>query len=156
MPIYVPREELLQMAGREDGPSAWLTVDQERIDRFADATEDHQFIHVDPERAAQTPLGSTIAHGFLTLSLLPKLNDELALMPEGMLMAFNYGLNKVRFLQPVKAGSRVCLRTRVLEVVEKNGGRILLTSRASVEIEGEEKPALIAETLSLFVVGDGG
>ncbi len=153
MPTFVPAEELLEMAGHEAGPSEWLVVDQQRIDRFADATEDHQFIHVDPERAAATPMGSTIAHGFLTLSLLPRLNDELVVMPEGMQMALNYGLDKVRFLQPVRSGSRVRLRNRILEVKAKSGGRILVKSEAQVEIEGEEKPALIAETLFLFVVG---
>ncbi len=153
MPTYVPTEELLGMAGHESGPSEWLLVDQERIDRFAAATEDHQFIHVDPERAAATPLGSTIAHGFLTLSLLPRLNEELALMPQGTVMAFNYGLDKVRFLQPVRSGSRLRLRTRILEVRRKSGGRILLKSEARVEIEGAAKPAVLAETLSLFVVG---
>ena len=155
MPTYVPPEQLLEMAGHESGPSDWLTVEQERIDRFADATEDHQFIHVDPERAAATPLGSTIAHGFLTLSLLPRLNDELMVMPEGTLMTFNYGLDKVRFLQPVKSGRRLRLRSKILEVTAKSGGRILLKSEAKVEIEGEAKPAVIAETLYLFVVGDG-
>ena len=153
MPTYVPAEQLLDMAGHESGPSEWLLVDQKRIDLFADATEDHQFIHVDAERAAATPLGSTIAHGFLTLSLLPRLNDELAVMPEGMLMAFNYGLDKVRFLQPVRSGSRLRLRSRILEVKRKSGGRILVKAEARVEIEGEEKPAVVAETLSLFVVG---
>lgn len=152
MATYVPAEQLLDMAGFETGPSQWLLVDQERIDRFAEATEDHQFIHVDPERAAATPLGSTIAHGFLTLSLLPRLNDELAVMPEGMLMAINYGLDRVRFLQPVPSGSRLRLRNRILEVKRKSGGRILVKSEARVEIEGEEKPALIAETLSLYLL----
>ncbi len=153
MPTYVSKDQLLRMVGHESGPSEWLRVDQERIDRFADATEDHQFIHVDPERAAATPLGSTIAHGFLTLSLLPRLNQELAVMPDKTLMAFNYGLDKVRFLQPVRAGSRLRLRSKILEVKEKSGGRILVKAEARVEIEGEEKPAVVAETLSLFVVG---
>ena len=153
MPTYVPVQELLEMAGRESGPSEWLSVDQGRIDLFADATEDHQFIHIDPERAAATPLGSTIAHGFLTLSLLPRLNDELMVMPEQTLMTFNYGLDKVRFLQPVKSGSRLRLWSKILEVTAKSGGRILLKSEAKVEIEGEPKPAVIAETLYLFVVG---
>ncbi len=142
------------MAGHESGPSEWLRVDQERIDRFADATEDHQFIHVDPERAAATPLGSTIAHGFLTLSLLPGLNDELAVMPEGMGMVFNYGLDRVRFLQPVPSGSRVRLWSKILEVKGKSDERILMKLQGKVEIEGEEKPALIAEVLYLFVLGD--
>ncbi len=142
------------MAGHESGPSEWLRVDQERIDRFADATEDHQFIHVDPERAVATPLGSTIAHGFLTLSLLPGLNDELAVMPEGMRMVFNYGLDRVRFLQPVPSGSRVRLWSKILEVKGKSDERILMKLQGKVEIEGEEKPALIAEVLYLFVLGD--
>lgn len=154
MATHVPVDELLDMAGHESGPSEWLQVDQERIDVFADATEDHQFVHVDPERAAATPLGSTIAHGFLTLSLLPRLNDELMVMPEGTTMTFNYGLDKVRFLQPVKSGSRLRLWSRILEVKRKNGGRILMKSEAKVEIEGEKKPAVIAETLYLFVVGE--
>ena len=156
MPTPVPPEKLLEMAGREAGPSQWLRVDQDRIDRFADATGDHQFIHVDPQRAAATPLGTTIAHGFLTLSLLPRLDAELALVPEGARWTFNYGLDKVRFLQPVKSGSRVRLRTKILEVKRKSGGRILLKSEAKVEIEGEDKPALIAETLYLFILGEGG
>ena len=156
MPTELPPEQLLEMAGHESGPSEWLTVDQERIDRFADATEDHQFIHVDPERAAATPLGSTIAHGFLTLSLLPRLNDELSLVPEGARWTFNYGLDKVRFLQPVRSGSRLRLWSKILEVKRKSGGRILLKSEARVEIEGEAKPAVIAETLYLFILGEDG
>ena len=151
----VPKDELIAMVDHQLPASSWLEVDQDRIDLFAEATEDHQFIHVDPERAAATPLGSTIAHGFLTLSLLPRLNDELMLMPEGTLMTFNYGLDKVRFLQPVKSGKRLRLRSKILEVTPKSGGRILLKSEAKVEIEGESKPAVIAETLYLFVVGAG-
>ena len=142
------------MAGHESGPSEWLRVDQPRIDMFADATEDHQFIHVDAERAAATPLGSTIAHGFLTLSLLPRLNAELMVMPEGTVMTFNYGLDRVRFLQPVKSGSRLRLWSKLLEIRRKSNGGILLKSEARVEIEGETKPALIAETLYLCVVGE--
>jgi acyl dehydratase len=155
MATYVPKEELLAMTGREAGPSEWLRVDQDRIDIFADATEDHQFIHVDTEQAARTPLGATIAHGYLTLSLLPRLNDELMVMPEGTLMTFNYGLDRVRFLQPVKSGSRLRLRSKILEVKRLNESRILLKSEARVEIEGEAKPAVIAETLYLFMLGEG-
>ena len=155
MPTPIPAEKLLEMTGHKAGPSQWLVVDQDRIDRFADATEDHQFIHVDPERAAATPLGGTIAHGYLTLSLLPRLDEELAFVPEGARWTFNYGLDKVRFLQPVRSGSRVRLRTRILEVKRKSGGRILLKSEATVEIEGEAKPALIAETIYMFILGEG-
>jgi acyl dehydratase len=154
MATYLPPEELLEMAGHESGPSEWLQVGQNRIDLFADATEDRQFIHVDPERAAATPLGSTIAHGFLTLSLLPRLNEELALKPEGTQMAFNYGLDRVRFLRPVKSGSRLRLWSKILEVKRKSGGRILMKLESKVEIEGETKPAVVAEILYLFVVGE--
>ncbi|MEM7350181.1 MAG: MaoC family dehydratase [Acidobacteriota bacterium] len=141
------------MAGHESEPSAWLEVDQARVNLFADATGDHQFIHIDPEKAAQTPLGSTVAHGFLTLSLLPMLAQEVALTPEGLLMAFNYGVDKVRFPSPVKVGSEVRLRSQVLEVTEKGLGRILVRSQATVEIRGEEKPGLVAETLTMYIVG---
>ncbi len=143
------------MAGHEAGPSDWLTVDQQRIDQFAEATGDHQYIHVDPERAARTPLGGTIAHGFLTLSLVPKLHEELAVVPAGAVMAFNYGLDKVRFLAPVRSGSRVRLRTTILDVRRKNAGRLLIAAEATVEIEGVDKPAMVAETLSLYVLGEG-
>ncbi len=153
MPTFVSKEELLSMAGRESEPTAWLTIDQERVDLFADATGDHQFIHVDPEKAARTPLGGTVAHGYLTLSLLPMLAAEIAVMPEGMVMAFNYGVNKVRFPSPVRVGSEIRLRSRITDVLEKGPGRILVTAEATVEIRGQEKPALVAETLSMYVVG---
>ena len=153
MPTFVSKDELLCMAGRESGPTSWLEVDQDRINLFAEATGDHQFIHVDPEKAARTPLGTTVAHGYLTLSLLPMLSEEIAVMPEGMAMAFNYGLNKVRFPSPVKVGSEVRLRSKILDVTEKSPGRILVRAEATVEIRGEEKPGLVAETLSMFVVG---
>ena len=153
MPTYVPKDELLAMDGRQAEPSKWLVIDQDQINLFADATHDHQYIHVDPERAAATPLGATIAHGFLTLSLVPHLAEDQVVCPEGLVMAFNYGLNKVRFIQPVKAGSEVRLHSKILSVIEKDPGRILLTTEATVEIKGEKKPALIAETLSMFVVG---
>lgn len=149
----LPREEFLHLAGRELGPSAWFVIDQERIDRFAEVTLDDQFIHSDPERAARTPLGSTIAHGFLTLSLVPHLSREIAVVPEGVEMAFNYGLDRLRFLQPVKSGSRVRLRTKILDVKEKTPGRLLVRSEVTVEIEGEARPALVARTLVMYVVG---
>ena len=153
MPTFVPKAELLAMAGRESEPTAWLAIDQQRVDLFAGATGDHQFIHVDPEKAARTPLGGTVAHGYLTLSLLPMLAEEIAVMPEGMVMAFNYGVNKVRFPSPVPVGSEIRLRSKILHVTEKSPGRILVTALATVEIRGGEKPALVAETLSMFVVG---
>ncbi len=152
MPRSVPQDELLSMAGHESEPTAWLAIDQERVDLFADATGDHQFIHVDPEKAARTPLGATVAHGYLTLSLLPMMAEEIAVMPENMAMAFNYGVNKVRFPSPVKVGSEVRLRSKITTVSEKSPGRILVTAQATVEIRGEAKPALVAETLSMYVL----
>jgi acyl dehydratase len=153
MPNIVPAEELLSMAGREIEPSSWLLIDQDRVGLFADATGDHQFIHVDPEMAARTPLGGTIAHGLLSLSLLPHLAEEHAVTPEGLQMAFNYGYNKVRFLQPVRVGSEVRLRSKILEVREKDPGRFLVTVEVALEIKGTEKPALVAESLAMYVVG---
>ncbi len=153
MPTLVRPEQLLGMAGQESEPSSWMVIDQERINLFADATGDHQFIHVDPEKAARTPLGTTVAHGFLSLSLLPMLSKEIAVVPEGLKMAFNYGLNKVRFPCPVKVGSEVRLRSKITGVTEKGPGRILVTTRHEVEIRGEDKPALVAEMLAMMVVG---
>ena len=150
--LEVSADELLEMTGWESSPSAWVTIDQERIDSFADATEDHQFIHVDPERAAKTPLGGTVAHGFLTLALLPYLSKEIAPQPQGLRMAFNYGLNKVRFPRPVRVGSEVRLHWKILSA-RKRMGRILVAALATVEIRGENKPALVAETLTMFDVG---
>lgn len=149
----ISKEQFLELADHPLPPSSWMRIDQERIDQFAEATGDHQFIHVDPQRAAKTPFGGTIAHGFLTLSLLPKLSEEVALRPEGVVMGINYGLNKVRMLQPVRSGSEVRLQSKILGVVEKAPGRLLVTTEATVEIKGEDKPALIAETLAMFVLG---
>ena len=152
MPKVVSKDELFAMEGRQAEPSAWLKIDQPQIDLFANATRDHQFIHVDPAKAAHTPFGGTIAHGFLTLSLVPYLAEENGVQPEGLQMAFNYGLDKLRFLQPVPVDSEVRLHSKILRVSEKQPGRILVKTEATVEIRGEEKPALIAETLTLFVV----
>jgi len=147
----VSASELLDMVGWESPPGAWMTIDQERIDRFADATLDHQFIHVDAERAAATPLGGTVAHGFLTLALLPHLSKDIAPRPEGLRMAFNYGLNKVRFPRPVRVGSEVRLHWKILGARQRLG-RILVTAKATIEIRGEAKPAMVAETLTMFDV----
>jgi acyl dehydratase len=146
---YVPLAELKNYAGKELGCSGWLTIDQARIDLFAEATGDFQFIHVDPAKAAQTPFGSTIAHGFLSLSLMPKLMEDLLVMPEGMKMVINYGLDSVRFIQPVKVDSRVRLKVTLNQVNEKKPGQWLLKATATLEIEDQEKPAFIAEPLSL-------
>ncbi|MDK2767170.1 MAG: MaoC family dehydratase [Sphingomonas sp.] len=145
-------QQLAAQAG-DERVSEWVTVSQEMIDKFADATGDHQFIHVDPAKAAMTPFGGTIAHGFLTLSLMPLLSQKTP-QPriEGLKMGVNYGGNKVRFLTPVRSGSRVRGRFKTLDLVEKRPGQWQQTVEFTIEIEGHDKPALIAEWISqLFV-----
>ena len=137
--------------GEETGVSDWLEIDQERIDAFADATMDHQFIHVDPEAAAQTPFGSTIAHGFLSLSLTIPMMMETMIAPDRMVMAINYGTDKLRFIEPVKVDSRIRARTRLVDVTEKGPGRWLVKNEITVEIEDVDRPALIVEALMLFI-----
>jgi acyl dehydratase len=137
-------EEIRTRVGEEIGSSSWLTVDQARIDSFADATEDRQFIHTDPAAAAQTPFGGTIAHGFLSLSLLSRMGAEVMLFPPGLKMAVNYGLDRVRFLAPVKSGARVRGRFTLDSVEEKAPGQVLMRHIVTVEIEGEDKPAMTA------------
>jgi acyl dehydratase len=145
---------LEQFVGQELGVSDWLTVNQERINEFADCTGDHQWIHVNVERAKrESPLGSTIAHGYLTLSLLATTQMGLNIVPEGISQALNYGLDRVRFIAPVKAGSRVRNRIKLLAAEDKGGGRMLLTTENTIEIEGEAKPALIANTLVMAIDG---
>ena len=144
--------DLASYIDRERPPSDWVKIDQERINAFADATLDHQFIHIDEARAKQTPFGGTIAHGYLTLSLLPYLSAQCGILPEGTVMAINYGSDKLRFLQPVPAGSEVRAHMVLKDVTEKSPGQFLLKSLVTVEIKGMDKPALVAETLSLFVV----
>ena len=151
MPI-APLEEIRQRIGQEVGVSDWMTVDQPRIEQFADATEDRQFIHVDPELAAQTPFGGTIAHGFLSLSLLSRMAADAMLVPDSTKMAVNYGLDRVRFIAPVKAGKRIRGRFVLDSVEEKAPGQILIRHTVTVEIEGEERPALTAQWLGLLFV----
>lgn len=147
-------DEYKALAGQELGVSDWFLIDQARIDTFADVTEDHQFIHVNPDRArAEAPYGATIAHGFLTLSLLSYLNVQVLPDLKGRAMTLNYGMNKLRFLNPVKVGSRVRSRVTLQSVVEKAPGQFLCQFEAVVEIEGDDKPALIAEQLALHVMG---
>ena len=146
----VPAEKLEDYVGQDIGSSEWIEVDQDRIDMFADATLDHQFIHVDTEKA--TPLfGSTIAHGFLSLSLIPHLTSQAVLAPENLKMVFNYGLDKVRFINPVNVGCKVRTHSKCVSVEDKGDGRYLMKTEVSMEIEGVEKPAYIAETLSMFI-----
>lgn len=149
----VPVEELLNAAGTRLEPSDWIEIGQDRIDTFADCTEDHQFIHVDQEKAAQTPFGGTIAHGFLTLSLLSRMVEGNGVFPENTVMGLNYGFDKVRFLAPVRAGKRVRAHIEIASIEPKDGGRFLMKQAISVEIEGEETPALVAEWLSMLITG---
>lgn len=145
-------EALKARVSEEFGVSNWLTIDQGMIDRFADVTNDHQWIHVDHERARrESPLGTTIAHGYLTLSLVSSLSDEIGAWPQEIGTIINYGLDKVRFLMPVRTGARVRLRSRLLSLEERSAGQFLATSESVMEIEGEEKPAVIAETLVLLI-----
>ena len=143
-------DHIRAQVGKEVGLSSWLVVDQDRIHAFAEATEDRQFIHVDPEAAAQTPFGGTISHGFLTLSLLSRMAAEAMLVPEGLKMAVNYGLDRVRFLAPVRSGKRVRGRFSLDSVEEKAPGQWLMRHNVTVEIEGEDKPALTAVWLGLI------
>lgn len=149
----VPKDEMVSAIGTKFEPSDWIVVDQERINTFADCTEDHQFIHVDQEKAAQTPFGGTIAHGFLTLSLLSKMVEGNGVVPENTVMGINYGFDKVRFLAPVPAGKRVRAHFEVTDVDRKDDNRFLVKQSVSVEIEGEETPALVADWLSMLVAG---
>ena len=143
-------DEIQASVGSEVGVSEWLVVDQGSINAFADATQDHQFIHVDPEAAARTPFGGTIAHGFLSLSLLSRMAAEAMLIPEGLKVAVNYGLDRVRFLAPVKSGKRVRGRFTLDSIDEKAPGQWLLRHTVTVEIEDEDKPALTAQWLGLM------
>jgi acyl dehydratase len=144
--------ELRSRIGEEIGVSDWLTIDQNRIDEFAEATEDRQFIHVDPAAAAHTPFGGTVAHGFLSLSMLSRMAADAMLVPESIKMAVNYGLDRVRFIVPVRSGKRIRGRFRLDSVEEKAAGQYLMRHTVTVEIEGENKPALTAEWLGLIFV----
>lgn len=146
-------QEMKELVGKPLGTSEWVLVDQEMINKFADATGDHQFIHIDEEKAKLTPFGGTIAHGFLTLSLFPMLMAKSDCpRPAGVKMGVNYGGNKVRFLAPVRSGKRVRGHFKLLELDEKRPGQWQQTLEFTVEIEGEEKPALLAEWISQFFV----
>jgi len=149
----VPKEEMLNHIGHKFEPGEWIEITQDRINTFADCTEDHQFIHVDEEAAKNTPFGTTIAHGFLTLSLLSKMAEGNGIVPENIVMGLNYGFDKVRFLAPVKSGKRVRANSEISDITEKDGGRFLTKQTISVEIEGEDTPALVAEWLTMVVAG---
>jgi acyl dehydratase len=143
-------DEIAAKVGTELGVSDWLTVDQAAIDAFADVTQDHQFIHTDPEAAAMTPFGGTVAHGFLTLSLLSRMAADVMLVPDGLKMAVNYGFERVRFIAPVRSGKRVRGRFMLASAQEKRPGQWQFVHNVTVEIEGEEKPALTAEWIGMM------
>jgi acyl dehydratase len=145
----VPKSEFLNYIGHKFEPGEWFDMPQQRINDFADCTDDHQFIHVDEEKAAQTPFGGTIAHGFLTLSALVPMTTGNMLAPEGIVMGVNYGFDKVRFLAPVRAGKRVRAHVEIADITQKDDNRYLIKQAISVEIEGEETPALVAEWLNM-------
>ena len=142
--------ELKELIGQEIGVSEWLEITQERVNEFADATGDHQYIHVDPERAKTAFFGGTVAHGYLTLSLIPYLGSKRASgikISLGGRMGVNYGLNRVRFVSPVRVGKRIRMRSKLVNVEEIGDRAVQMTSEQTIEVEGEEKPACIAETL---------
>ena len=146
--VFSSVDELREAVGEQAGPTEWVEIDQKQIDLFAEATGDHQWIHVDPEKAAQGPFGTTIAHGYLTLSLIPSFMPELFRV-EGVKMGVNYGSNKVRFPSPVPVGSRLRATARIGEVTEVAGG-VQLVSQITLEREGGDKPVCVAETVTRF------
>lgn len=148
----IAREDISEYIGYRAAPTQWILINQDRIDDFADVTEDHQFIHVDPEAAKNTPFGGTIAHGFLTLSMIAKFAAEFSLLINGAVMGLNYGFDKVRFLAPVKVGSRIRANAQVIGIDEKQSGQYLIRYAVEIEIEGEKTPAVIAEWLGLVFV----
>lgn len=151
MAEFVPVEKLKGMLGEDMGTSDWVEIPQDKIQSFADCTGDNQWIHVDVEKAkAESPFGGPIAHGFLTLSLIPVFSRAMKYFPEGMKMAVNYGLDKVRFVNPVPAGAKVRAKMTLTEVTEKPGNRVLVKVTYEIGIEGQAKPACVAEMITLF------
>lgn len=146
----LPLDKFKQLIGKNNGITDWITIDQDRINRFADVTQDHQWIHIDVEKAKMGPFGTTIAHGFLVLSLVPVFSYSGKYAIEGAQMVVNYGLNKVRFINPVTVGSRVRSSMVISAVEEKKPGQILVTNTHTIEIEGKDKPACVAEALGMF------
>ncbi|AWF83386.1 protein dehydratase [Microbulbifer sp. A4B17] len=151
MPVEISPDNLNQYIGFETEPTAWFEIDQQRVDSFAECTLDRQFIHVDPEAAAKTPFGGTVAHGFLSLSLLPYFVGSLQITVAGAYMGVNYGLDKVRFISPVKTGSRVRVSGKILDITEKRESQYQIRLMVTMEIEGEAKPALVAEWIFLQI-----
>ncbi len=148
----IKKEEIEQSIGYEAQPTPWFTVKQEQINQFADCTLDHQFIHIDEEKAKKGPFGTTIAHGFLSLSMFAYFAESFNSVIEGVGMQMNYGFDKVRFLMPVKVNSQIRAHAKILDITEKKPGQFMLTTQVTIEIEGEDKPALIADWISMQVV----
>jgi acyl dehydratase len=145
-------EKLQEFVGKEIGLSEWMEITQERINAFADCTEDRQWIHIDPDKAIHGPYGTTIAHGFLILSLLVHLTSQIKLFQKGIQMVTNIGLNHVRFSNPVQVESHIRNRVVLKEATDKGNGRILVTLENTIEIQGSEKPAMVAEVLALLLI----
>ena len=152
MIITMKAQNLTNYVGKKTGVSRWFTITQEQIDSFADATHDHQFIHIDPVKAKQTPFGSTIAHGFLSLSLLSAVAYDAGINLENTLMGLNYGFEKIRFLQPVTVNSKVRGHMVLANVLEKRPGQFLLTWDVTIEIDAVDKPALTAQWLTMTII----
>ena len=146
---FVSTEKLISSVGVPLETTDWLTITQDQIDQFADCTLDHQFIHVDPKKAKQTPFGTTIAHGFLSLSLLSHFANSFCLNIENRTMSINYGFNKIRFIAPVAVNSRVRCHAKNTDVIEKKPGQFMVTTEVEVEIEGNDRPALKAEWICM-------
>ncbi len=145
-------DEVKSYKGKEIGVSDWFVIDQKRIDAFADITEDHMFLHVKPEMAKQTPFGGTIAHGLLTLSMMPVMAYQAVPGVSGTKMGVNYGYNRVRFMAPVKSGKRIRGRFTVKSIAEQEGGKVQIAHECAIDIEGEDKPALLAEWVTMVWV----
>ena len=152
MPEFIALDDIAPLVGQDLEPSDWFEITQERVNQFADATNDHQFIHVKPLKAKFTPFGGTIAHGFLTLSMITHLMTGNAPVPEGLKMTINYGSDKVRYIAPVRVGKRIRAHQKIVDMTEKKPGQWLFKTEVSIEIEGEDKPALVAEILMMHFV----
>ncbi|MDO6487422.1 MaoC family dehydratase [Colwellia sp. 6_MG-2023] len=152
MPTIIKKDQIAEYIGFQSAPTPWHVISQEQINQFADCTLDHQFIHVDEEKAKATPFGSTIAHGFLSLSLLSHFAEDFSVIIDGFYMGLNAGFDKVRFLQPVKVNSRVRAHAKTLVIEEKKPGQYRLCTEVTVEIEGCDTPALVAEWVSVQMV----
>ena len=147
-------EEFKSWEGRELSPTDWFVVGQDRINQFAECTNDHQYIHVDPERMKDSSFGSTIAHGFLSLSLLAGYGPSDGPALQDVVMSINYGLDRVRFINPVRVNSKVRFLTKIISITEKSPGRVIVKTEKTLEIDGEEKPALVAECLGMLVTSN--